>query len=162
MAALVIGYGNTLRGDDGVGYRVAERIEQLHWPHVKAIACHQLSPELMAEFAEFEHVIFVDATLPGHQQQPSVTAVEGLKATTLDTHQVTPETLICLAAELYGCRPKATKVLLPTQAMDFGEELSAIAQEGLEAAIQYIQNLLESPEQKPNHPQFEIGSSPHS
>ena len=29
---LVIGYGNTLRGDDGVGPRVAEAVEKLNLP----------------------------------------------------------------------------------------------------------------------------------
>ena len=42
---LVIGYGNTLRGDDGVGPRVAEAIEKLNLPGVRTLVCQQLSPE---------------------------------------------------------------------------------------------------------------------
>ena len=34
---LVIGYGNTLRGDDGVGPRVAEAIEKLNLPGVRTL-----------------------------------------------------------------------------------------------------------------------------
>jgi hypothetical protein len=42
---LVIGYGNTLRGDDGVGPRVAEAIEELNLPGVRTLVCQLLTPE---------------------------------------------------------------------------------------------------------------------
>ena len=42
---LVIGYGNTLRGDDGVGPRVAEAVGKLNLPGVRTLICQQLSPE---------------------------------------------------------------------------------------------------------------------
>ena len=42
---LVIGYGNVLRHDDGVGPRVAEAIEELNLPGVRTLVCQQLSPE---------------------------------------------------------------------------------------------------------------------
>ena len=31
---LIIGYGNTLRGDDGVGYKIAEIIEQWNFDNI--------------------------------------------------------------------------------------------------------------------------------
>jgi hydrogenase maturation protease len=142
MAALVIGYGNTLRGDDSVGYQVADYIDQLNWPDVQTIACHQLAPELAAYIAECDYVIFVDATLPGILSEVSIEPVELKSPTRIETHLITPETLMCLAAELYGRRPNAAKVLIPTQAMEFGEALSEIAQVGMNAAIRHIQTLL--------------------
>ena len=42
---LVIGYGNTLRQDDGVGPYVAERFEELGLPGVRTLVEAQLSPE---------------------------------------------------------------------------------------------------------------------
>ena len=42
---LVIGYGNSLRRDDGVGPRVAEAIEALNLPGVQTLVCQLLSPE---------------------------------------------------------------------------------------------------------------------
>jgi hydrogenase maturation protease len=45
---LVIGYGNELRSDDGVGPRVARAVAEWRLPGVEAIAVHQLTLELCA------------------------------------------------------------------------------------------------------------------
>lgn len=58
---LVLGYGNTLRSDDGVGYRVAAAVHRWHVPDVEGYTCHQLTPDLAAEIAPRQRVIFVDA-----------------------------------------------------------------------------------------------------
>jgi hypothetical protein len=42
---LVIGYGNSLRRDDGVGPRVAEAVEALQLPGVRTLTCQLLTPE---------------------------------------------------------------------------------------------------------------------
>ena len=60
---LVIGYGNTLRGDDGVGPRVAEAIHQLALPGVRALVCPMLTPELADPISRAHTVIFVDAAV---------------------------------------------------------------------------------------------------
>ncbi len=61
----MIGYGNTLRSDDGVGPRVAMAVASWGWPGLKAIAVHQLTPELAEPLAAAELAIFVDARLVG-------------------------------------------------------------------------------------------------
>ena len=45
---LVIGYGNELRGDDGLGPYIAARVEEQCLPHVRTLTVHQLTPELTA------------------------------------------------------------------------------------------------------------------
>src|ERR1035441_6445297 len=60
---LVIGYGNTLRGDDGVGPRVAEAIEKLNLPGVRTLVCQQLSPEYADPVSRARTVVFVDAAV---------------------------------------------------------------------------------------------------
>ena len=52
---LVIGIGNLLRGDDAVGPMLATR--------VSGRCVHQLTPELAAELAPLERVLFIDAWL---------------------------------------------------------------------------------------------------
>ena len=61
--SLVIGYGNTLRGDDGVGQKVAEVIASLGLSGIRALSCHQLTPELADPISEVRMVVFVDATV---------------------------------------------------------------------------------------------------
>ena len=43
---MVIGYGNTLRSDDGVGPLVAEAVHELVLPDVQTLAAGLLTPEL--------------------------------------------------------------------------------------------------------------------
>ncbi len=70
-SVLVIGYGNTLRGDDGAGCYVAERLCALnHEPGLKVLSLHQLTPELAQPVAEAGLVIFIDASI----QSPPATS----------------------------------------------------------------------------------------
>lgn len=131
MKTLVIGYGNTLRGDDGVGYRVAEAIEGWNLPNVQAIACHQLTPELAMAIAACDRVIFVDATLPNTHPNVTICSLPIAETTPLNAHHSNPTGLLKLAISLYNGHPMAYQVLIPTVAMEFDETLSEVAQAGM-------------------------------
>ena len=60
---LIIGYGNSLRGDDNVGCHVAQMLDR-HYdgdPDVRVIGSHQLTPEMAEDIAASEFVLFLDA-----------------------------------------------------------------------------------------------------
>lgn len=57
----VVGYGNTLRGDDAAGVLAAEAIEALDLDGVEVLTCHQLTPEMAEKLATMQSVIFIDA-----------------------------------------------------------------------------------------------------
>ena len=78
VKTLIIGYGNTLRQDDGVGRYLAEQIAEEQWPECQVLSVHQLTPELAASIAEVEQVIFIDAVL---QPPGSSTTVEVIPLT---------------------------------------------------------------------------------
>ena len=59
---LVIGYGSTLRGDDGVGRWVADAIGQQRRSQVEVASVTQLLPEYAGPVAHARAVIFVDAS----------------------------------------------------------------------------------------------------
>ena len=60
--ALIVGYGNPLRGDDGVGQAVARAFaNEAAIDGVEALACHQLTPELAERFAAAARVVLIDA-----------------------------------------------------------------------------------------------------
>jgi len=142
---LVIGYGNTLRGDDGVGYRIAEQVEAWNLPAVRSLPCHQLTPEIAAEIAECDRVIFVDAALP---ETYTAVSVEFLQPdpTPLETHFSTPAGLLQLAHQLFSRCPEAYQILIPTHSMEFTESFSALTQTALETALQEIWALCDSAE----------------
>lgn len=58
---LILGYGNSRRGDDGLGPSVAAGIDRLQWLGVKVAIYPQLSPGVAAELAGVRRAIFVDA-----------------------------------------------------------------------------------------------------
>jgi len=63
---LVIGYGNTLRRDDGVGVRAAEMMAaDSRFADVEVLTAYQLTPELSLDIATASLVVFVDADVRG-------------------------------------------------------------------------------------------------
>ena len=138
MQTLVIGYGNTLRGDDGVGYCIAEQIEAWQIPTMKAIACHQLTPDLAAEIAEYDRVFFVDATLPGTHQSVTIQPLLPSETPASQTHHSTPASLLTLTKTLYQAYPEAYQILIPTVTMDFGETLSERTEQAMQQALQQL------------------------
>lgn len=70
MKTLVIGFGNTLRGDDGVGPLVAEQVDTWNLRNVRSLSVHQLTPELAADIAQVETVFFIDAWQIKNAQNP--------------------------------------------------------------------------------------------
>jgi hydrogenase maturation protease len=144
VKSLVIGYGNTLRGDDGVGYYVAEAVESWQLPEVESRPCHQLTPELAAELAAADRVIFVDATPPQNPHSPIVVEriVPGENAAAFSGHHSSPHALLSLTQKLYSKRPVAYTLLLPSWEMGFSETLSPIAKLGLSQGLQRLRELL--------------------
>jgi len=145
MKTLVIGYGNTLRGDDGVGYRMAEAVESWGLANVEAYPCHQLTPDLAALLAEQERVFFIDASLPQNPPSPLVlTRLQILPtpSAAFTGHHSHPLDLLALAQHLYGHAPLAYTLLLPTWAMGYGEALSPIAERGMGQALRWLQERL--------------------
>ena len=61
---LVIGYGNTLRGDDAAGIQAAELLGK-RTDGIDVILVPDLSLELARPMSQCEHVIFVDACTGG-------------------------------------------------------------------------------------------------
>ena len=140
---LVIGYGNTLRRDDGIGPIVAEAIGSLNLPGVRAIACHQLTPELAEPISHARGVVFVDADLGAVAVKPSsIEAVE--KSHCLD-HVADPRSLLALSLQVFGKSPPAWALGVPVEDIGFGDGLSARARDGVQSAVARIKELIEQP-----------------
>jgi len=138
---LVIGYGNTLRSDDGVGVRVAEAVEQLNLPGVRTHVCQQLSPEHAEMVSRARAVVFVDAAVDAPREVQLRELVPG-DTTQLMAHAADPRTMLALAREVFGHAPCAWWLTIPADQMGFGEDLSPVAQRGLQEAVKRIQTLL--------------------
>jgi hydrogenase maturation protease len=137
---LVIGYGNTLRGDDGVGPRVAEAIERLALPGVRALVCPMLTPELADPISRAHTVIFVDAAVDA-PQEVQLRKLEPSDSSQLMAHAADPRTMLALSRDVFGHTPQAWWLTIPAETLDFREELSPKAQRGFAEAVEKIQTL---------------------
>ena len=142
---LVIGYGNTLRGDDGLGPYVADAIAAQGWPDVQALTLTQLLPELAATIAEAESVVFVDADV--HVTDVQMTALHpqmDLAGSAIFAHHAQPAGLLTLAQALYGRCPPATLVSIPatTHNMPLRDGLSITGIQAAQQGIAAVQTLL--------------------
>ncbi len=144
MNFLVIGYGNTLRSDDGAGQRVAEKIGQWELPGVLALAVHQLTPELAENIAQADAVIFVDAVATNSENPVSV-KIQPLQAEAENTslgHSYNPRELLFVTQVLYGQLTPAYYVLIPAVNFDWGEEFSSLTQRGIDMALNQIKPII--------------------
>ena len=137
---LVIGYGNTLRGDDGVGPRVAEAIEKLNLPGVRTLICQQLSPEYADPVSRAHTVIFVDAAVDA-PKEVQLRKLEPGESSQLMAHAADPRTMLALARDVFGHAPQAWWLTIPAVKLDFSESLTPEAQRGFAEAVEKIREL---------------------
>lgn len=135
---LVIGYGNTLRSDDGAGVLVAEAVASWGHPIVRALAVRQLTPELAEGLAGTRRVIFVDARLAEAGTELAITGLEPASSHHQAGHVSDPRTLLALARSLYDRCAEAWLLTIPGVDFSIGEGTSATAAKGIEQALDRI------------------------
>jgi len=147
---LVIGYGNSLRRDDGAGVRLVEQAERAcrgQYADVCWVTTHQLTPELAEDVAAeaVSAVVFVDAAAP----PPGATRVDtqlcpiGVDESHLSIgHHLRPEALMAYARFLYSRQRCAWLLTVPGTDFGLGEGLSEQAQQALEGGQKLLLGLL--------------------
>ena len=128
---LIIGYGNPLRGDDGFGFRAAERIPG-------AIAVHQLTPELMDPIARADRVLFLDAGVEGAPGEIRRRRLDPQSAGGALTHYATPESLLAGALAIYRRTPEAEILTVTGADFSISDELSPPVQASLAKVVAHL------------------------
>ncbi len=142
---LVVGYGNPLRSDDGVGPAVAERLAgDARLVGVSVRAEHQLTPELAFDASTASLLVLVDASV---DQAPGVVSVRELEPDldpgTAWTHHLDPSGLVGLARELWGTAPPVVLVSVGPASLDLGESLSDIVAAAVPRAADAVVAIVE-------------------
>lgn len=141
--ALIIGYGNPLRGDDSLGWHAARLLTDIATTHdAEVVTCHQLMPELAQQISEVSTVVFVDAASEGPPGRFGWRRVESKAGPAALAHHVSPESLLDMAKELYGRSPQAFVVSIVGETFECGEELSPVVRAALPALVELVDNLL--------------------
>ncbi len=121
MYRLLIGYGNPLRCDDGVGYFLANQLgSTAHGAALEIIAAYQLAPEMAEPVSRASEVLFIDATGEANPGAWAVCPVKGNPQEPLSAlvHHLTPATLLELSHVLYDAVPVGR--ILTVGGADFG------------------------------------------
>ena len=163
--ALLIGIGNPLRGDDGVGGFLVDELAR-EWeagrPHgaerrahlrahlsVHLKSVHQLSPELALLVADASRVLFVDAwASPGPTRpwidplQPPPLGGPSRLGAGPGSHGLDPVTLLLIAEGLYGWRGEGALLRVPAQAFPHGPGFSAPLKRALPRARELLRRWL--------------------
>ncbi len=138
---LIVGYGNPLRGDDGVGIAAVEMLRDLgaHSASVRFKALHQLTPELAADLAEVDLAIFIDAACDNVQGEVVHRKVVPARSSPdAFSHHLTPEVLLGLTERLYGTCPEAILFSVGAASFEYGEGLSEPVRAALPALIEEV------------------------
>lgn len=139
---LVIGYGNELRGDDGVGQQVARTVEAWGVPNLRSLAVHQLTPELTEALVTADCVIFVDAYPASPEHGVQVCRIEPTNSVKTMGHTSDPQMLLAIAQALYSYYPQAWWIGIPAVNMELGEQFSPLTEQGMADALDEIDRLI--------------------
>jgi hydrogenase maturation protease len=142
----VVGYGNPLRSDDGVGPAVAARLAgdpRLAGADIRAE--HQLTPELALDASRASLLVLVDA---GLNEAPGEVAMRrlGPAAASGDawTHHVDPAGIVGLARELFGAAPPVVMISIGPASLEVGETLSDVVEASVTRAADLVVTVVEA------------------
>ncbi len=138
---LVICIGNTLRGDDGFAWHVAEELKRREPANLRVLKVHQLTPELAEAVSEVGLAVFVDASAHG---EPGVLTCDPVTTSEADlrfSHDVTPATVLQMAKTLYGHEPKAFLICAAGKLFEHSENLSPEVSNAVPAAAGKVRKL---------------------
>lgn len=141
---LVIGYGNPLRSDDGVGLLAVRALrEQLAGTDAEFVECQQLNMELAQPISEAEFVVFIDASTHGvageivyQHLTPEAKPVASL------SHGADPAVLLQAARELYGRAPEALLATIAGECFGYGTELTEHVARSLKGVVARLTEIL--------------------
>jgi len=144
LKVLIYGYGNPGRLDDGLGPAFADAFETMHLKGVTVDSNYQLSIEDAAAVQEHNVVIFADADTAGAGPF-FFKRIEPKAEISFSTHSVKPEALLALAQEYLGSAPVEGYLLgiRGYEFNEFGEKISDMAKQNLQAAVEFVQKVLQ-------------------
>ncbi|MDR3564502.1 MAG: hydrogenase maturation protease [Negativicutes bacterium] len=149
---LVVGLGNPLLGDDGIGWVVAEHLrkQQLLAPDVEIDTLALGGIGLMERLVGYQRAIIIDALKTGHFPTGSVHGfgldeLENQFAGHLGSaHETNLQTALILGRELGAELPNEVMVVAieSPYIFDFSDQLSAEVAAAVEIAAQLVANLV--------------------
>jgi hydrogenase maturation protease len=140
MRTLVIGVGNLLRTDDGVGIHIINRLSKLH-PEIDTFDAAMGSIEILEAMKGYERVVIVDSIETGNEPGTiyRVNLASGEKPPVLtQSHGTDLLTVLMLGHKLYGDGMPKDIILIAVEAEDtvtIGDKLTKRVQEAMDDVL---------------------------
>ncbi|MBK8517822.1 MAG: hydrogenase maturation protease [Saprospiraceae bacterium] len=135
---LIIGIGNTGRGDDGLGWQFISWIKKLFEIQVDYEYRYQLQIEDSELVSRYNQVLFVDASHSDLKNGYELKQCNPVNHYFFSSHAQSPETILYLTECLYGVKPKAFSLAISGYCWELKTIISTPAKKNLDAAIQYF------------------------
>jgi len=147
---LVVGLGNPLRGDDGVGwYCVDMLMKMVRDPLVDFVKCRELLPELSADLSKVGLALFIDASVQSQREAVEETVVKRKEDfPPLETHRLDPAGLLSMSHALYGCSPEAVMLTVKGESFDYKEEISEAVRDAADKLVCRAKEIVECWQQR--------------
>lgn len=141
---LIIGYGNPLRRDDGIGWAASELLAScVADAEVRVLARHQLTPELAEDAAQVDRLILIDSTSKYPPGNIFVEKIEPSRPSTqTSSHHLTPTALLACVKDLYGTSPETWLISVGAESFDHGSELSPTVAASLPQVLSRVRGLM--------------------
>ena len=150
MKTLILGLGNPLLGDDGVGWKVADQVRQrVASPDTEVDCLAGGGLSLMERLVGYDRAIIVDALTTHHGPVGTVTCFDleqvpdPVAGHLSSAHETSLKTALRLGASLGMTLPTRVKVVAieAQQVYDFSEELSPAVAAAVPEAVRQIVDL---------------------
>lgn len=144
MKIAILGVGNTLLKDEGVGVRVVQELERSYSfpPEIDVIDGGTSGPHLLDLFSDYDDIIIIDVVKggekPGTIYRFSLDQISGETGMGLSIHQMGVFEVFS-QARLLGKEPRVTVIgIEPLDMSGWGMELSPVIEQKIPRLIQLI------------------------
>ncbi len=135
---LVIGIGNNMRQDDGLGWNFLELLETEGFNADNLLQKYQLMVEDAELISGFDAVFFVDACKSELENGFALERIYPAEDISFSTHSVPPNQILNLCEALYTKKPKSYLLKIQGCNWDIGIGFSELAETNLKNAFSYF------------------------
>jgi len=137
---LLIGIGNSGRGDDGLGWKFTDMLKRYKFDFLDYEYRYQLQVEDTVLITTYDTIIFADASHAKLENGFEVKSCTPSNHYFFSSHIQSPETILYLANDLYNKQPAAYTVAISGCYWELKTSLSKDAKKNLQSAFAFFLN----------------------
>ena len=138
----LIGVGNILRSDDGIGAYICNLIDNLKIPGVDCLIVQQLQVELIEDIMHYQTIIIADASLG--DSGVDLSPLNQLEAGMASSHQIDAGMLFSVAKNIYQTELNMYICAVKGEDFSIGDKISTAALARANTAVKLIRKFIES------------------